>query len=628
MNRRDAQDTTMVRKSGSKKPRKARGGGKKAGAGRKSGAPLPESAGRRPLLSRFLRTTFVIAIWGALALGAVIGWCAWTLPDLEKLNTPSRQPSITLMAADGSVLAAYGDLYGGKADFADIPPFLVQAIIATEDRRFFDHSGIDIIGILRAAWTNIRAGRIRQGGSTLTQQLAKNLFLTPERSLKRKIQEAMLAYWLEAKFSKEQLFTIYLNRVYLGSGTYGVSAAARRYFARPVTAINLRQASVIAGLLKAPTRYSPLRSRRAALQRGDQVLANMVVAEFLSAADAAAAKRQPLGLAPQAGAQVRYFADWVLDRAAGFVGRADRDLIVRTTLRPTLQSAAEKRMTAALNPRAQARGATQGALVTLDRDGAIRAMIGGRQYRASQFNRATQARRQPGSAFKLFVYLAALEAGASPGDAIEDKPVSIGTWAPRNYDGRFRGRVSLAEALSESLNAAAVRLSEKTGRRRVVAMAERLGITTPLKAHPSVALGASEVTLLELTSAFGVLANEGYAAWPYGILEISDSAGNLLYRRTGAAGRLLDPPVVRDMTAMLERVVASGTGRAARLPVRAAGKTGTSQDFRDAWFVGFARGMTTGVWIGNDAAKPMNKITGGSIPARLWRDYMRDAVTR
>lgn len=582
--------------------------------------------GRRPWVV-VLRWTAVVLIWGFVAVVGILAFYGYDLPNLDTLETPQRRPSVTLMASDNSVLATYGDLHGGAVRFDEVPPYLVQAIVATEDRRFFDHAGVDGISIIRAAYANLRAGAIRQGGSTITQQLAKNLFLTPARSLKRKVQELLLAFWLEARFSKKQIFTIYLNRVYLGAGTYGVAAASRHYFDRQARALSLRQAAVIAGLLKAPSRYSPLRNRAAAAKRADQVLANMVAADFLDPRDAKAARRESMRLSTRrSGSGARYFADWLLERAAGFVGRTDRDLVIRTTLSPRLQKIGEQSLVRTLKASTR-RNARQGALVALAPDGAIRAMVGGRNYGRSQFNRVTQALRQPGSAFKLFVYLAGLETGLSPDDLVEDAPVTIDGWRPRNYDGRYRGKVSLRQALAQSLNTAAVRISERAGRRKVIAVAERLGITARLKAHPSVALGASEVSLLELTGAYAVLANRGFPAWPYGILEIRDGRGKLLYRRSGAgAGRLVQPREVAALQTMLSDVVSSGTGRAARLKRPAAGKTGTSQEFRDAWFVGFTAELVAGVWLGNDNASSMKKVTGGSLPARLWKEFMTKAL--
>jgi penicillin-binding protein 1A len=587
-----------------------------------------QPAAKRRWWVTVLRRTTVACIWIMIGVGGLVAWYGYDLPNLEKLETPSRRPSMTLLAADRSVLATYGDLHAGAVKFDEVPPYLIQAIVATEDRRFFDHSGIDVIGIIRAAFTNLWAGAIRQGGSTLTQQLAKNLFLTPERSLKRKIQELLLAFWMEARFTKKQIFSIYLNRVYLGAGTYGVAAASSHYFGRPARSLSLRQATVIAGLLKAPSRYSPFRDSKTAIKRGNQVIAKMVAAGFLDLADARYASRAPLQLVKRGtGSGVRYFSDWLLERAAGFVGHSDRDLIVQTTLSPRLQRVAENRLSQTLKSAGRRLNVRQGALVALAPSGAIRAMVGGRNYASSQFNRATQALRQPGSAFKLFVYLAGLEAGMTPNAPVLDQPVTVDGWRPRNYDGKYRGRVKLREALSQSLNAAAVRISEQVGRRNVVGAAERLGITARLKAHPSVALGASEVSLMELTGAYAVLANRGYPVWPYGIVEIRDRAGTLLYRRGGSgANRLVEPHIVAGLQSMLSDVIRTGTGRAARLSRPAAGKTGTSQEFRDAWFVGFSAELVTGVWLGNDESTPMKKVTGGGLPAQLWRGFMTDAL--
>ncbi len=595
------------------------------GKSRKSGG-----GGARPrrLLVPVLRWAMIVAIWSGVALGGLVAWYAYDLPDLEKLETHARRASITLLATDGSVLASYGDLYGGTVRFDDLPPFLVQAIVATEDRRFFDHPGFDPIGVLRAAFANLRAGAIRQGGSTITQQLAKNLFLTQARTLRRKVQEVLLALWLEARFTKQQILTLYVNRVYLGAGTYGAEAAARRYFGKSVRDVNLYEAAMLTGLLKAPSRLAPTRDPAPARRRAILVLDNMVKNGFLSADDARRAVRGGAGTAPAVGGNsVRYFADWVLDRATGYVGHSDRDLVVVTTLDARLQRLAAGRLAALLKRSGPRAGVSQGAVVALSPSGAIRAMVGGRDYRESQFNRVTQALRQPGSAFKLFVYLAGLEAGMSPDDHMSDVPLRIGGWRPRNYDGRYRGDITLRQALAQSINTVAVRVSERAGRGRVIDAARRLGITTPLRSHPSLALGAGEVTLLGLTAAYGVLPNGGFAVWPHGISEIRDRQGRVLYRRAGSgAGQVIAPVHVGQLTGMLREVIASGTGRGAALGRPAAGKTGTSQEFRDAWFIGFTAGLVTGVWLGNDDSRPMKQVTGGGLPARLWRNFMRAAL--
>ena len=625
----------MAKGPTNKKALEKKPGGKKA-AGRETARPKLDTraTGPKPLPQKksrwgfVVRWTAILAIWSGLIVSAILAYYAWDLPDLEKLETPSRRPSVTILASDNSVIATYGDLHTGAVRFNQVPPYLVQAIIATEDRRFFDHFGIDIFGIARAAVTNLSAGKVRQGGSTLTQQLAKNLFLTPERSLGRKVQELLLAFWLEVRFTKKQILTIYLNRVYLGAGTYGVGAAARRYFGKSIRQVSIREAALLAGLLKAPTRYSPFRNRKLGLKRADQVLANMVATEFLTKRDAAAAAKEKMQLVGrETGSGARYFADWLLERAAGFVGRTDRDIVIKSTLSPRLQRLAEGRVTKMLAKVGSTRNVGQAALVSLAPTGAVRAMVGGRRYVASQFNRATQALRQPGSAFKLFVYLAALEAGMRPDDMVVDSPFSIKGWRPRNYSGRYLGRITLRDALVKSVNTAAVKVSEKVGRQKVVKAAERLGITSKLKEHPSIALGAGEVNLLDMTAAYAVFANRGYSAWPYGIIEIRDGGNRLLYRRSSVGtGPLVSAETVRGMQQMLREAVTSGTGRRARLKRPTAGKTGTSQGFRDAWFIGFTAELVTGVWLGNDNFSPMKKVSGGSLPAVLWKGFMQDAL--
>jgi len=594
---------------------------------RRDAAPAPA---RRHRLRRFVKWVVILGLWGVVATAAVVAWYAYDLPGIARLETQTRRPGVTLLAADGSVLTTRGEVYAAPVRFTDVPPHLIQAVVATEDRRFFDHFGVDVIGVMRAAVANLRAGALRQGGSTLTQQLAKNLFLTPARTLRRKVQETLLALWLEARFTKRQLFTIYLNRVYLGAATFGFEGASRRYFGKSVRRVSLHESAMLAGLLKAPSRYSPVRNPRAAKGRAAQVLANMVDAGFITPADARRAAAQRLHFRRGGTrATAQYFADWVIERAAGFVGQAARDLVIRTTLDAALQRLAEDELARLLAREGKRAGATQGALVALAPDGEIRAMVGGRSYADSQFNRATQARRQPGSAFKLFVYLAALESGLTPDDRILDRPIDIGGWRPRNHDGKYRGEISLAEALAQSVNTAAVQIAEQVGRARVIATARRLGITSELTAHPSLALGTSAVTLMELTAAYGVFANRGLAVWPHGITEVRDGAGKLVYRRRGSgAARVVAPGDVGRITAMLERVVRSGTGGRARLGSAAAGKTGTSQDFRDAWFIGFTDALVAGVWIGNDDMGPMKGVTGGGLPAELWRRFMSRAPER
>ncbi|MDD9878199.1 MAG: PBP1A family penicillin-binding protein [Magnetovibrio sp.] len=577
---------------------------------------------------RLFKGAATLGVWAGIIVLGIVAWYATDLPDVDDALNATRRPTVTLLAADGSLLATRGDLYGVPLRVTDLPKALTQAVLATEDRRFYDHFGLDVIGIARAAYRNAREGRIVQGGSTITQQAAKNLFLTPERSLKRKVQEVLLALWLEHKFSKDQILTIYLNRVYLGAGTYGVDAAARKYFGRSAKQLNTYQAAMIAGLLKAPSRYNPRASRERAEARTAQVLKNMVAAGYLSDKQATrwARTKSGTGAGLTGGAGGRYFIDWVLDRVAGYVAPGDNDLSVVTTLNPALQRAAERRLEAALAGPGVKQGASQGALVAMAGDGAVRALVGGRSHAKSPFNRATQARRQPGSAFKPFVYLAALEAGMAPSSAVEDGPLTIDGWAPRNFDGKYHGRVSLSEAMARSLNTAAVRVARRAELTRVARAAARLGIPGEITATPSLALGTHDVSLIDLTAAYAPFANGGQATWPYGIAEIRNGDGKILYARRGSGpGRVIDARHAAAMNAMLGAVVAYGTGKQARLDRAAAGKTGTSQNHRDAWFVGYTADLVAGVWIGNDDGKPMKGVTGGGLPARLWKRFMNDA---
>jgi len=609
------------------RPRATRSNGKKEdAAGRRA---------RKPQRSRLGRALRFVAYWSAVVsvwllvvvLGTVI-WYAYDLPDVSQVDAIRHRPAIVLQTVDGATLARFGDLYGEAVRVEDLPPHLPQAVVAIEDRRFYLHFGVDPIGLARAALANLRAGRIVQGGSTITQQLAKNVFLTPERSVKRKAQEFLLALWLEANFSKAQILTLYLNRVYLGAGAYGVDAAARRYFGKPASAVNLAEAAMLAGLLKAPSRYAPTRDLTAAQGRAQVVLAAMVEAGYLDRGGEAAARRRPAGLQrPRfGGRQARHFADWILDQLPDYVGPSERDLFVKTTLDGAMQEEAEASVEALLAGTGTQAGIGEAALVALGHDGAVRAMVGGRDYRLSQFNRATQARRQPGSAFKPVVYLAGLESGLRPDTVMVDRPITIDGWSPQNYTKRHVGEVTVADGLANSINTVAVQVAERVGRDNVRDAALRLGITSPIPGHPSVALGAAEVTPLDLATAYLPFANGGRGVLPYAITEIRDGTGEVLYRRVGGgAGRVIEPHHAAQMTAMLVRTIASGTGRAAALDRPVAGKTGTSQDYRDAWFVGYSADLVAAVWLGNDDGQPMRQVTGGGAPARLWRDFMAAA---
>jgi len=574
------------------------------------------------------------AIWGIIALTGVVAFYAYDLPDIQAAAARQRPAGITVLATDGGPLAVAGEVYGDPVSVATLPPALVAAVLATEDRRFREHWGVDPLGIARAMVVNVLEGRVVQGGSTITQQVAKTLFLTNDRTIRRKVQELLLSIWLEASFSKDQILGLYLNRVYLGAGIYGMDAAARRYFRRPATDLTIYQAAVLAGLMKAPSRLNPASSPERAHARALEVLGNLVETGDLSAAEAQriAAEGQPsLALARGAGAGGRYFADWVLDRLGGYVGVFDRDVVVETTLDPAAQVAAEAALAAVLDdPTIRAKGATQGAVVVMDTQGAVLAMVGGRSWGESPFNRAVQARRQPGSAFKPVVWLAGLEAGLEPGSLIDDAPVTVRGWSPKNYDGRYRGPVSMAEGLALSLNTVAVRIAEHAGRARVAQVARRLGLTEVDSNDPSMALGTIEVSLLDMTAAYAPFVNGGHAAFPHGVVRVTEPDGTMIYARrgTGETPRVLSPAHAQAMRSMLRRVVSGGTGRKAQPDaargLTAYGKTGTTQASRDAWFVGFVedpsgRTAVAGVWIGDDAGRPMNGLGGGGPAATVFR---------
>ncbi len=589
----------------------------------------PPRTWRRRLIWGGLKWGAVGTIWSGFAALLFLGWCAFDLPDVSSLNDVKKQPSITLIAADGSLLASYGDLYGEFTHLDGMAGSLPAAVLATEDRRFYSHYGIDPVGLLRALYVNLTSGNLVQGGSTITQQLAKNVFLTPERSLHRKGQELLLSFWLEHNFTKNEILELYLNRVYFGSGTYGVDAAARRYFGHPAKDVTLLQAAMLAGMLKAPSRYNPNNDPIAAATRAQIVIQNMVDAGFITEEQANAAGTDSTAAEDNAPLPpvARYFSDWALDQVSSYIGFTNADLVVQTTLDPRAQGIAERNLAQVLAKEGPKQNASEAALVSLTPDGAVRAMVGGVDYKHSQYNRATQAMRQPGSAFKAFVYLNAFEHGLTPESVLVDGPISIGKWRPGNYNDKFYGAVSLREAFARSLNSVAVQLSERTGRGDVIETAKRLGIDTPLGNDASIALGTSETTVLQMTAAYATFANKGQGVLPYGITRIQTRDGKILYEREGSGlGAVASPIAVREMLDVMSATVDWGTGKHAQIDRPAAGKTGTSQNFRDAWFIGLTAQLVTGVWVGNDDNKPMNKVTGGSLPVDIWHDYMAEAL--
>jgi len=588
----------------------------------------PGRSWRKRIALFLLKWLAILGAWGVVAAVLLLVWFAHDLPDISGIDVFNRRPSITVTSAQGEVLGTYGDLHGGVVELREMPPHLPRALLATEDRRFYSHFGLDVVGLARASVVNMRAGRVVQGGSTITQQLAKNVFLTHERSIRRKAQETILALWLERRFTKDQILTLYLNRVYLGAGTYGVEAASRRYFGKSVRQVNRREAALLVGLLKAPSRYAPTTDLDRASDRADEVLVNMMEAGFLTETELEIARRDPIRLAAGVVGNRggRYFADWVVDQVPGFLGYLDRDVTVVTTLDSRLQRTAEDLVAGLIQREGAKAHVSQAALVSMTPDGAIRAMVGGVDYGDSQFNRATLARRQPGSTFKPIVYLAAVERGLTPEDRVLDAPITIRDWSPKNFEPGYRGSVTAREALARSLNTAAVRVAQQTGPERIVALARRIGLGGEMQPNLSIALGTGEVTPLELTAAFATFANGGNGVWPYTVAEIRDAGGRVLYRRAGSGpGRVIERGPLGSIVDMMQAVMQSGTGRSAALDRPAAGKTGTSQDFRDAWFVGFTADVVTGVWLGNDDRTPMKGVTGGSLPAQLWKAYMTEA---
>ena len=579
----------------------------------------------RPRLTRRLVRGGLIAT-GAAALGALaLLILLWTLPLPGTFREPDRL-ALAILDRDGRPLAHRGVSPAGTVELSTLPPHLPAAFVAFEDRRFRSHPGVDPIGIARAAATNIAAMAWREGGSTLTQQLVKNSYLTPEKSLVRKAQEAVIALWLEHHLSKDEILARYLNSIYLGAGAHGVDAAARRYFGKPAREVTLAEAAMLAGLAQAPSRTAPTASLETARRRAALVLDAMVETGAATPEQAAAAKAAPAVLAepPVPPAATAWAADWAAAEARAALGDLSGSIAVRTTIDPGLQATAAALVRQFLADQGTKADAGQAALVAMRPDGGVLAVVGGADHDASEFNRAVQARRQPGSLFKLFVYLAALETGVRPEDRLEDRPVTVGDWSPANYSGRFHGTVSVREAFAHSYNAASVRLQEQVGRDRVIRLAHSMGIDSPLVANPSLALGTSEVSLAEITGAFAAVRAGKAAVRPHIVESLVTGSGRELATAPAPAGDAAWPQAA--MLGLLRAAVDEGTGRAAGLSVPAYGKTGTTQDNRDAWFVGFAGDLVVGVWVGNDDGRPMKDVTGGGLPARLWHAFMVEAL--
>ena len=594
-----------------------------AGSGKSKGTP----GKAKRWLVRGLKISVAAGVAGLLAVVIAVVIAMQSLPDYNSLKSSPNGQMIRVHAADGSVIVSLGPSFGRWMDYDQIPKVMVDAMISTEDRRFYLHPGVDPIGMARAAWVAVEnrgKGRRWQGASTITQQVTRNIFLNNSYSWGRKVREMVLAMALERKFSKRQILELYLNKVYFGGGAYGIDAASRKFFGHSATTLDLHEAAIIAGLVKAPSSYSPTADAEAAIGRAGVVLDLMRDNGVISASERAAVDMQGVKLAPEPPQNsVRYFTDWALPQLDVLIDEPNEPLEVYTTIDLNMQKAA----TAAIQANVPA--GTQGALVSLDRDGAVRAMVGGLDYVTSNYNRATTATRQPGSAWKIFVYMAALEAGYTPDTGITDEPVDINGWKPRNSSGRFSGDIDIRTAFAYSINTVAAKLGVEVGFPTVADMARRFGITTPINTHPSMVLGTSDVRLIDMTRAFASIARKGIAVTPYGITKVTTADGRLLYEHQDDTSRVLVAPwVAAGMTDLMQTAVSTGTGKAAQIGRPVAGKTGTTTSNKDGWFLGFSSGVTTGVWMGRDDARAVGGLQGGRAPARAFADYMKVAVAK
>ncbi len=608
-------------RKGAKKPARPARGKSRRGAARRPGGPLR-------LIARLTYWGFILTIWAGVLVVGVVAYYGLQLPSSQSWAVPDRPANIRIVAADGRLLSNRGKMGGEAVSIRELPHYVPAAVIAIEDRRFQDHFGVDPIGILRALISNALAGHIVEGGSTITQQVAKNLFLTPDQNLGRKIQEALLALWLEQTYTKAEILELYINRVYFGAGAYGIEAAAQRYFGKSARNLSLGEAAILAGVLQAPSRLSPDTHPEAAAERARLVLNAMAEEGYISDAEAEAAAIDPnKRIRTRVAGAEYYVADWVEQLMASYLGEVDQDVVVHTTIDWDLQKQAEFVIRDTIIRQGEARNFSQGALVAMQPDGTIQAIVGGTDYSQSQYNRAITARRQMGSAFKPIVYLTAIEAGLTPDTVVEDTPFDYNGWSPENFNGEFHGRVALRDALANSLNVVAAKLCIQLGPANVVSTAYRLGISSHLDPVPSIALGTAEISLLDLTSAYAPFANGGVGIIAHVISRIETADGEVLYDHIPAGpGRVISEHNVEVMNQMLSYAVETGTGKRARLgdwPI--AGKTGTTQDFRDAVFIGYSARMVTGVWLGNDDNSPMQSVGGGSFPAEIWTEFMNKA---
>lgn len=592
---------------------------------------------KSPPKKSWMSRLFKLLLLSIVGLAIMLAWYSYDLPDIRTLEEAERKPSITMVTKDGELLTTYGDLYGTTITLNNIPSHISKAVLAIEDHRFYEHLGVDLIAFTRAIYNNVIRGRVVQGGSSITQQLAKNFLLTKkkfhytDRSIRRKVQELLVSLWLEYHFTKDQILSIYLNRIDFGAGVYGFDAAAQRYFFKPLKEASVFEAAVLAGMLKAPTRYNPLRHPKEATQRGAVVIRKMIEYNFIPKTTGEAEIRigtdRLLNRRVDTGSY-RYFTDWVIDTLPSYLGYIDRDLIVVTSLNLRAQEAARHTIHTITSQYGQKMGFKEMALVSMTTDGEVIAMIGGKDYGRSQFNRATQALRQPGSAFKTFVYAAAFEKKFTPSHIMNDEQQAYGKWKPKNIYNQYRGNLTLEEALAYSSNTISVKLLHEIGVGSLIRLVNRLGINTKLARNLTLALGSGEVTLFDLTSAYAVFANQGYELYPHGIVEIRDRNTNeLLYKSASSLSRkVLTEEAVKYTEQSLTAAVEYGTSKRSKLNnnIRSAVKSGTSQNHRDGWAVGYVKrrkGPITGIWVGNDDSTPTKGVTGGTIPSEAWKMY-------
>lgn len=567
--------------------------------------------------------------FGSIVFLIFAGYCFFTLPDMDKAPVKTRPPKIELLDSNGELIDVYGGNYGSPVTLDDLPDYVAQAIIATEDRRFYDHHGIDFRGLARALLVNILKGRKAQGASTLTQQAAKNLFLSSDKTLARKMREMMLAFELEHRLSKDRILTIYLNRVYFGAGCYGIESAANKYFNKTASELTLYESALLAGLLKAPSAYNPQVNLEAANKRARLVLSLMEKAGYITEKQRKKAQKKGTVIYKKGLSAAQYFTDWVMQELDDYVGSLDEDAVVFTTLETPLQEWTHTIIQEMLHSsETRKKNVTQAAAVVLRHDGAVAAMTGGADYQKSRFNRAVQAKRQIGSIIKPFVYLAAFENGASPDDEVFDEEISYDGWTPKNASGKYYGRITLAQALIDSVNTVAVRTAIKTGVGKVKKTAMKFGaVSSECPANGAIALGVCQSRVTNIAAAYASLANGGYGVTPYAIKAVQNSDGETLYERsTGGRARLINPKYIAILDNILLEVVMNGTGKRAFPGFLAKGKTGTTQNYRDAWFAGYTQDYAAAVWVGNDDEEPMKKVGGGSIPAELWKRIIRATV--